>query len=53
MLSLKPLLAHRVTTDIDLYPDIVEKYIEGIVEAAWIVKIWAFSAQKPIAVEQN
>ncbi|GAA5799216.1 S-adenosyl-L-methionine-dependent methyltransferase [Helicostylum pulchrum] len=53
MLSLKPLLAHRVSADIELYPEIVEKYIEGIVEASWIVKIWAYSAQKPIAVEQN
>lgn len=50
MLSLKPLLAHRLTSNQELYPSIVEEYIQAIMEAAWRVKIWALSGQKPVVV---
>jgi hypothetical protein len=47
MLSIKPLLAHRLSANTDLYSTIVDRYIEGIKQAGWKVKIWAICAQKP------
>lgn len=47
MLSIKPLVAHRVCQNTDLYPTIVDRYMEGINQANWKVKIWAVSGQKP------
>lgn len=48
MLSLKPMLAHRLTTNPDLYNGIVDRYIDGITRVGWRVKVWAYCAQKPI-----
>ncbi|OAD06794.1 hypothetical protein MUCCIDRAFT_155396 [Mucor lusitanicus CBS 277.49] len=48
MLSIKPLLAHRFGTSTDMYNSIVDRYIEGITQAGWKVKIWALCGQKKI-----
>ncbi|KAL7314878.1 hypothetical protein PS15m_006393 [Mucor circinelloides] len=48
MLSIKPLLAHRFGTNTDMYNSIVDRYIEGITQAGWKVKIWALCGQKRI-----
>ncbi|EPB91728.1 hypothetical protein HMPREF1544_01439 [Mucor circinelloides 1006PhL] len=48
MLSIKPLLAHRFGTSTDMYNSIVDRYIEGITQAGWKVKIWALCGQKRI-----
>jgi len=48
MLSIKPLLAHRFGTNTDMYNSIVDRYIEGITQAGWKIKIWALCGQKKI-----
>ncbi|KAG2204896.1 hypothetical protein INT46_009849 [Mucor plumbeus] len=48
MMSIKPLLAHRFGASTDLYNTIVDRYIEGITQAGWKVKIWALCGQKKI-----
>lgn len=46
LISIKHLLAHRLSANTDLYPTIVDRYMEGITQAGWKVKVWAIAAQK-------
>ncbi|KAI7896581.1 S-adenosyl-L-methionine-dependent methyltransferase [Mucor mucedo] len=48
ILSLKPMLAHRVTTDPAQYSSAVDRYMNGITNVGWRVKVWAYCAQKPL-----
>lgn len=43
MLSIRPLLAHRFP---DSYDRIIDQYIQGVTQAGWKVKMWAFCGQK-------
>jgi hypothetical protein len=47
MLSIKHILAHRLCQNTDLYPAIVDRYMEGISQANWKVKVWAVAGRKP------
>lgn len=47
MLSLRPMLANRFKGGPDTYDKVIDDYIEGITQAGWRVKMWAFCAQKP------
>ncbi|KAI9476027.1 MAG: S-adenosyl-L-methionine-dependent methyltransferase [Benjaminiella poitrasii] len=47
MISIKPLLAQRFKADNEKYKSIVDRYIEGVTQAGWKVKMWALCGQKP------
>ncbi|OBZ82699.1 Demethylmenaquinone methyltransferase [Choanephora cucurbitarum] len=53
LLSIKPMLAHRFSSDVEMFPTIVDRYIEGVAQAGWKVKMWAICGQKPAEENQS
>jgi hypothetical protein len=53
MLSFKPLLASRLVENPDQYHQLVDRYLQGCVHDEWIVKIFAYCAQKPYSSQEN